>query len=92
MDSLGCHHSTSLYITQHLQLTKFSIQSHLISPNRNSSDIHRFCPTCWIEDKPVAKRGIVIWENFVKVISHWEGLCKLSRPPVESYETLFNQY
>ena len=92
MDSLGCHHSTSLYITQHLQLTKFSIQSYLISPNRNSSYIHRFCPTRWIEDKPVAERGIVIWKNFVKVISHWEGLCKSSQPPVKCYETLVNHY
>ena len=92
MDSLGCHHSTSLYITQHLQLTKFSSQDYLISPNWNSSYIHRFCPAHWIEGKPVAERGIVVWENFVKVKSHWEGLCKSSRPPVKSYETLVNYY
>ena len=37
---------------------------------------------CWIEVKSVAERAIASWENFVEVISYWEGLCKSSGPPV----------
>ena len=94
-DSLGCQHPTqgrSSINTKNLQLTEFSIQGYLISPNRISSYIRRFCSTRWIEYKPVAKRAITVWKNFVKVISHWKGLFKSSRPPAKSYETLVDHY
>ena len=27
----------------------------------------RFCPTRWVEDKPVAERGLMIWSNMISV-------------------------
>ena len=65
----------------HLYVTTFAI-----------AFLERFCPTRWIEDKPVTERGIAICENFVKLALHWEGLCKSSRPLVKSYEVLVNHY
>ena len=33
-----------------------------------------------------------LWPNIVKVVKHWEGLCKSSRPKNKSYETLVKYY
>ena len=47
-----------------------------------------FCATRWIEDKDVAVRALKLWPNIVKMVNHWESLCKSKRPNNKSYETL----
>ena len=39
-----------------------------------------FCKTRWVEDEPVAARGIQIWENIVQVVKYWLSLSKNRRP------------
>ena len=49
----------------------------------------RFCSTRSIEDASVADRANALWESIAKLIKHWLGLCKSSRPKDnKSYETL----
>ena len=52
----------------------------------------RFCATRWVEDQAVAERGIVVWSNMVKIVKHWESLCKSKRPKNKSYETLVKHH
>ena len=47
-----------------------------------------FYATRWVEDQAVAERGILVWSNMVKIVKHWESLCKSERPQNKSYETL----
>ena len=53
---------------------------------------HSFCATRWLEDEFVAKRALDLWPNIVKIVGHWEKLCKSSRPNNKSYETLTKYY
>ena len=53
---------------------------------------HSFCATRWHEDESVAKRALDLWPNIVKIVGHWEKLCKSSRPNNKSYETLTKYY
>ena len=53
---------------------------------------HSFCATRWLEDESVAKRALDLWPNIVKIVGHWEKLCKSSRPNNKSYETLTKYY
>ena len=39
-----------------------------------------FCKTRWVEDEPVAARGIQIWENIVQVMKYWHSLPKSKHP------------
>ena len=39
-----------------------------------------FCKTRWVEDEPVAARGIQIWENIVQVLKYWHSLPKGKHP------------
>ena len=52
----------------------------------------RFCATRWIEDESVAERALTLWPNIVKMIKHWEGLCKSRRPKNKSYTNLTKHY
>ena len=51
-----------------------------------------FCATRWVESEVVAERGMEIWPNIVKVISHWQSLAKSKRPGNKSYATLVENY
>ena len=51
-----------------------------------------FCTTCWTEDEAVDQRAIRLWPNTVKVIKHWQDLCKSKRPKNKSYETLVGHH
>ena len=42
----------------------------------------------WFEDKIVADRLLLIWENIVPVVKHWEAKPKSKRPSSRSYENL----
>ena len=53
---------------------------------------HSFCATRWLEDESVAKRALDLWPNIVKIVGHWEKLCKSSQPNNKSYETLTKYY
>ena len=53
---------------------------------------HSFCATRWLEDELVAKRALDLWSNIVKIVGHWEKLCKSSRPNSKSYKTLVKYY
>ena len=53
---------------------------------------HSFCATSWLEDDSVAKRALDLWPNIVKIVGHWEKICKSSRPNNKSYETLTKYY
>ena len=33
-----------------------------------------FCKTRWVEDEPVAARGIQIWENIVQIVKYWRSI------------------
>ena len=48
-----------------------------------------FYKTRWVGDKPVAARGILIWENMVQVVKYWFSLSKSKRPRNnKSFDTL----
>ena len=53
---------------------------------------HSFCATRWLEDESVVKRALDLWSNIVKIVGHWEKLCKSSRPNSKSYKTLVKYY
>ena len=53
---------------------------------------HSFCANRWLEDESVAKRALDLWPNIVKIVGHWEKLCKSSQPNNKSYETLTKYY
>ena len=42
----------------------------------------------WVENKKVADRLIVVWDNMKKIISFWEKLQKSKRPSSKSYLTV----
>ena len=42
----------------------------------------------WLENKKVADRLIVVWDNMKKIISFWEKLQKSKRPSSKSYLTV----
>ena len=37
----------------------------------------RFCPTRWVENKPVAERILLIWSNMKAVVEYWLNLSDL---------------
>ena len=39
-----------------------------------------FRPTCWVENEEVAGRTIMVWDNVVKVVQHYQSLCQSKRP------------
>ena len=48
-----------------------------------------FCKTRWVEDEPVAARGIQIWGNIVQVVKYWRSLPKSKHPRNnKSFDTL----
>ena len=48
-----------------------------------------FCKTRWVEDEPIAARGIQIWESIVQVVNYWLSLSKSKRPRNnKSFDTL----
>ena len=48
-----------------------------------------FCKTRWVEDEPVAARGIQIWGNIVQVVKYWHSLPKSKQPcNNKSFDTL----
>ena len=40
----------------------------------------RFCPTRWVENEPVAERAIFLWDDYVKLIKHYQQLAPSYRP------------
>ena len=42
----------------------------------------------WVEDKIVADRLLLIWENIMALVKHWEAKPKSKRPSSRSYENL----
>ena len=42
----------------------------------------------WVEDKIVAYRLLLIWENIVALVKHWEAQPKSKGPSSRSYENL----
>ena len=48
-----------------------------------------FCKTRWVEDEPVAARGVQIWDNIAQVVTYWLSLSKRKRPRNnKSFDTL----
>ena len=47
---------------------------------QNSILFNRFWATRWIEDESITERTISLWPNIIKIIKHWEGLCKSKGP------------
>ena len=49
-----------------------------------------FCSTRWVEDKKVAERELLIWDNIKKIVKFWERLAKSKCPQCKSYETVLD--
>ncbi len=63
-----------------------------IKINLSTTFAERFCATRWVENEPVAERGIDVWDNVVKVVNHYETLSISKRPQKnKSYDNLVKE-
>ena len=62
--------------------------------NEGTSEVFplKFCAIRWIEDEPVAHRGLEVWSSVVSAVKFWLKLTKSKQPKNKSFETLLKYY